>query len=68
MSNLVDAFLELVDALPRIIGIAIDVRRAEMAPLEPIDGAQIAFTAVSQPAGLEKRLGAVAVPDLDAAL
>ena len=39
-----------------------------MAPLEPIDGAQIAFTLVSQPAGVEKRLGAVAVPDLDAAL
>jgi hypothetical protein len=68
LSNLVDAFLELVDALPRIIGIAIDVRCAEMAPLEPIDGAQIAFTAVSQPAGVEERPGAVSVPDLDAAL
>ena len=67
-SNLVDAFLELVDALPCIIGIAIDVRHAEMTPLEPIDGAQIALTAVSQPAGFEERLRAVAVPDLDAAL
>lgn len=68
MFNLVDAFLKLIDALPCIIGIAIDVRCPEMAPLKAIYGAQIALPAMSQPAGLEKRLGAVAVPDLDAAL
>ena len=67
-SNLVDALLELVDTLPLIIGIAINVRRAKMAPLEPIHGPEIALAAVSQPAGLEERLGGVPVPDLDAAL
>ena len=68
VSNLVNAFCELVDALPCIIGVAIHVRRAEMAPLEPIDGPEIAFTAVCQPAGVEERARAVSVPDFDAAL
>ena len=39
-----------------------------MPPLEPIHGPEIALAAVSQPAGLEEGLGAVPVPDLDAAL
>ena len=68
MPDLVDALLELIDALPCIIGIAVHVRRAKMTPLKAIYGPQIALTAMAQTAAVEERLGAVPVPDPDAAL
>jgi len=39
-----------------------------MAPLEAIHGAQVTFSPVPQPAVVEERARAVAIPDLDAAL
>lgn len=67
MLDLVDALLELVDALPCIIGLAINIRRPEMAPLEPVHGPEIALAPVRQPPAVQKRPRAVAVPNLDAA-
>ena len=56
---------ELVDALARVVRVGVVVRGAEVAPLEAVDGAQVALLAVAEAALLEELLGAVAVPDVD---
>lgn len=67
-AQLVHHLGELVDALARVVGGGIDVRGAKVAPLEPVDGAQVALGAVPEPCGVEEGARAVAVPDLDALL
>lgn len=56
---------ELVDTLARVIGLRIDVLGAEVAPLEAVDGAQVADLAVREPEVVEELARPVAVPDLD---
>lgn len=48
--DLAYAFLQLVDALVRIILVTILVLRAKMSPLEAIHGPQVALPPMSQPA------------------
>lgn len=66
MSQLVHHLGQLVDALARVIRPGVDVGRAEMPPLEAVDGAEVADGAVREPDAVEIRPAAVAVPDLDA--
>ncbi|KAJ6264719.1 tRNA modification GTPase [Drechslerella dactyloides] len=64
--ELVDHFGELVDALAGVVGVSALVFGAEVAPLEAVDGAEVAFRPFGEADGVEIRSGAVAVPDLDA--
>lgn len=66
MAQLVDDLGQLVDALAGVVRLGVDVGGAEMAPLEAVDGAEIADGAVGEPDAVEIRPAAVAVPDLDA--
>jgi len=66
MSQLVHHLGQLVDALARVIRLGVDVGRAEMPPLEAVDGAEITGGAVREPDAVEIRPAAVAVPDLNA--
>ena len=43
----------------------VDVLRPEVAPLEPVDGTEVALLAVSQADGVQKLSGAVPIPDTD---
>lgn len=54
----------LINALSRIIGLRIFIFRAEMAPLETVDGAQVANFTVSQTQIVEEFARAIAIPDL----
>lgn len=57
---------QLIEPLPRIIRCRIDIFGAEMAPLEAVHGAQVAFGAGSEADAVEVCAGAVPVPDFDA--
>lgn len=59
---------ELVDALARVVGAGVLVLGAKVAPLEAVDGAQVADLAVRQAGAVEELARSVAVPDLDAGL
>jgi hypothetical protein len=54
----------LINALSRIIGLRILIFRAEMAPLETVDGTQVANFTVSQTQIVEEFAGTIAIPDL----
>ena len=66
--DLLDTLAQLIDTLPGIILVAIDVLGPKMPPLEAIHGAKVAFPPVAEPVAVEECARAVAVPDLDAAL
>jgi len=66
VAQLPDDVGELVDALARVVGVRVDVARAEVPPLEAVDGAEVALGAPGEPDAVEVRAAAVAVPDLDA--
>ncbi len=66
MSQLVDDLCQLVDALAGVVGLGVDVGGAEMAPLEAVDGAEVADGAVGEADTVEVGPAAVAVPDGDA--
>ena len=68
MLDLVDTLLQLVDTLPRIVRVAVFVRRAKMSPLETVHRPKVALAAVPEPARLQELLRAVPVPDLHALL
>ena len=63
--QLMDDLGQLVDALTGIVGAGIDVHGAEVAPLEAVDGAEVADGAVGQADLVQELARAVAVPDLD---
>ena len=50
LSDLADAFRELVNTLSGIIGIAGLVFSAEMSPLKTVDGSKVPLAPVSEPA------------------
>lgn len=54
----------LINALSRVVCFCIFIFRAEMAPLETVDGAQVANFTVSQTQVIEEFAGTIAVPDL----
>lgn len=66
--ELPDDLGQLIHALPRIVRLRIDVVGAKVAPLEPVDGAQVADIPVAQADAVEELARAVAVPDPDARL
>ena len=49
-------FAQLVDALPGVIRVRIDVVRTEVPPLEPVDGAQVSSATMAQPSLLKEFL------------
>ena len=53
----------LVNALSCIVGFCIFIFRAEMTPLESVNGAQVADFTVSQTQIVEEFTGPIAVPD-----
>ena len=57
---------QLVHALPAVVGVAVGVGRPKVAPLEAVDGAQVALLPVPQPGSVQERARPVAVPDADA--
>ena len=57
---------QLVDALAGIVRSGVLVLGAEVAPLEAVHRAQVAFLSVREADAVEEGTGAVAVPDLDA--
>lgn len=56
---------ELVDALSGVVRIGVYVGRAEVSPLEAVDGAKVALGARRESDAVEVGARAVAVPDLD---
>ena len=60
-----DHVCELVHALAGVVGACILVIGAEVAPLEPVYGPEIAFFTVGEADAVEEGATAVAVPDLD---
>lgn len=64
-AELVHDLGELVDALARVVCVAVGVFGAKVAPLEAVDGAQVAHLAVLQSQPVQELTAAVAVPDLD---
>ena len=62
----VDDAGQLVDALAGVVGLGVDVGGAKVAPLEAVDGPEVAGLAVRQAEVVEELARAVAVPDLDA--
>mmetsp|Transcript_1744 Transcript_1744/g.4928 ORF Transcript_1744/g.4928 Transcript_1744/m.4928 type:complete len:430 (+) Transcript_1744:290-1579(+) len=64
--NLVEDLSHLVDALPRVVVVHRTVRRAEVAPLPAVHGAEVALLAFGESNGVEIVARRVAVPDLDA--
>lgn len=65
-AQLVDDVGELVDALPRVVGVEIDVVGAKVTPLETVDGPKVADLAMGQADAVQEFARAVAVPNLDA--
>lgn len=63
--DFVNAFRELVDALAGVVGVHVLVFGAEVAPLEAVDGAEVADVAVLEAAAVEEFSGSVAVPDVN---
>ena len=66
MPQLANHVRQLIDALPGIICLGVFVLGAEVAPLEAVDGTEVAFFAVGEADAVKEGAGAVAVPDLDA--
>ena len=66
--DLSDTLSQLIDTLPSIILLAIDVLGPKMTPLEAVHGTQVAFLPVAESTAVEECARAVTVPDLDAAL
>ena len=60
-----DDALQLVDALAGIIGLGVDVLGAKVAPLEAVDGTEVADLAMREAEVIEELTRPVAVPDLD---
>jgi hypothetical protein len=54
--NFANNFAQLVDALPGVIRIRIDVVCTEVPPLEPVDGPQVSSAAMPQPSLLKEFL------------
>lgn len=63
--DLFDALSELIDPLPGIVGVHVDVLRTEVAPLESVDGTEIANLSVAQAPLVKELPRAIAVPDVD---
>ena len=55
----------LVDAFSGVVCVHVDILCPEVAPLESVDGTEVALLAVSQADGVQKLSGAVPVPDPD---
>eukprot|EP00411_Alexandrium_monilatum_P097620 CAMPEP_0175802222 /NCGR_PEP_ID=MMETSP0097-20121207/87931_1 /TAXON_ID=311494 /ORGANISM="Alexandrium monilatum, Strain CCMP3105" /LENGTH=525 /DNA_ID=CAMNT_0017113555 /DNA_START=193 /DNA_END=1767 /DNA_ORIENTATION=- len=62
--DLPDALRQLVDALPCVVLVHVHVLRAEVPPLEAVDGPQVALLAVGETPPVQEFAGAVGVPDL----
>lgn len=65
VAELVNDLGQLVDALAGIVGLCVDIFGAKVAPLEAVDGTQVAGLTMSEPDAVEELAGSVAVPDLD---
>lgn len=63
--QLADDFPDLIDALARVVGVAVDVLGAEVAPLETVDGAEVALLSGREAKFVEVFARAVTVPDMD---
>lgn len=61
-----DDVSNLIIALASVIGVTIDVFGAEMTPLEPINGTQIAFASVGESQRVQILSRTIAVPDMNA--
>ena len=57
--------LSLVDAFSGVVRVHVDVLCPEVAPLESVDGTEVALLAVPQADRVQKLPGAVPVPDSD---
>ena len=66
VQHVVDDVASVDRFLARIVGVHVFILRAEVAPLEAVDGAQVVDLAVRQPHAVQVLAAAVAVPDADA--
>jgi hypothetical protein len=64
--DLLNTLLQLIDALPGVVFIRIDILCSKVSPLESIHRTEIALPAVLQPARVEERTRAIAIPDAHA--
>jgi hypothetical protein len=64
--DLLDTLLQLIDALPGVVFICIDILSSKVSPLKSIHRTKIALLAVLQPARVKERTRAVAIPDAHA--
>mmetsp|Transcript_125011 Transcript_125011/g.399693 ORF Transcript_125011/g.399693 Transcript_125011/m.399693 type:complete len:412 (-) Transcript_125011:138-1373(-) len=64
--DLANALCQLVNPLTCVVGVHVHVLRAEVAPLEAVDRAQVSLLAVGQTPVVQELAGAIAIPDLDA--
>jgi hypothetical protein len=61
--DLLNTLLQLIDALPGVVRIRIDILCSKVSPLETVHRTKIALPAVLQPARVEERTRAIAIPD-----
>lgn len=66
--DLINDFSELINPLPRIISLTINILRPKMSPLKPIHRSQITHLPMLQTNTVEVLSAAVTVPDLDSPL
>jgi len=64
----VDDALQLIDPLPCVVGLGIDIVSAKVAPLEAVNRAKIPHFAVRQAQVVEELARPITVPDLDSLL
>lgn len=63
--DLVDALLELVDALSGVVGVHVHVGGTKVPPLEPVHRAQVSHLPVPQPSLIEELARAVPIPNVN---
>jgi hypothetical protein len=64
--DLLDTLLQLIDALPGVVFIRIDILCSKVSPLKTIHRTKIALPSVLQAARVEERTRAIAIPDAHA--
>mmetsp|Transcript_66622 Transcript_66622/g.216793 ORF Transcript_66622/g.216793 Transcript_66622/m.216793 type:complete len:339 (-) Transcript_66622:350-1366(-) len=64
--DLANALCQLVNPLTCVVGVHVHVLRAEVAPLEAVDRAEVHFLTVGEPPLVQELPGTVAIPNLDA--
>ncbi len=65
LAQLAHDVADLIDALAGVVGAAVGVGRPKVAPLEAVDGAQVALLARPEAEAVQVRPRPVAVPDVD---